>query len=230
MDFVSLALYSEGSTDDRFLPLIIVRTAQRILKQYQKHNLQILPVKPIYARKQRDRSRSLLEAARIASEHQILIAHSDSDARGLDQTRQQLFLPGSELVQQQQHGVCKCLVPLIPIQAVESWMLADYRLLLEEIGTRKKAGDLHIPEKAHLVETIARLKERLEEAIRLAFKDQPNRLRRMSTREIRLSLYEPMGRNIDLDRLELLDGYQAFKQELIMAFSLLDILSQVFER
>ena len=95
---------------------------------------------------------------------------------------------------------------------------------LEEIGTNKRAIDLNIPEKARLVETIAKPKERLEEAIRLAFKNQPNRLLRMSAREIRVSLYEPMGQNVDLDRLDLLSGYQFFKRELVSAFKKLNII------
>jgi hypothetical protein len=228
MDFLSLALYSEGSTDDRFLSLVIERTARLILQVYQQNNWQILPVKPIERPKQGSRPERILKAACIASEYQALIIHSDEDGNGLAATHKHRFQPGYDLVQHevtlQRGSVCERLIPLFPIQEVEAWMLADYELLLEEIGTKKRAEDLNIPKKARLAESIAHPKERLKEAIKLAFKDHPSRLRRTSVEEIKGSLYEPMGRNVSLDRLEQLDGYKYFKAELIDAFKAMSII------
>lgn len=68
-------------------------------------------------------------------------------------------------------------------------MLADHELLLEEIGTRMRPDELNIPTKANLVETIAKPKQRLRQAVQLAYVN-----RRKRQRDIDIDfLYEPMG-------------------------------------
>jgi hypothetical protein len=219
MDFVSLALYGEGSTDGRFLSSVIEKTAQRLLQDnHRSDDLQIvLEVKELEEKKEQ-RELRMLEAARLSVENHILIVHADADKRGFEKTLQELFQPGYDLIQREQGELCRCLIPVIPVRMIEAWILADYELLLKKIGTKKKAEDLHIPKQVRGIEEIADPKQRLKDAIRLALADRPRRKQESEFKERMKSLYEAIGKSINLERLDQLQAYQAFKKDLSEAF------------
>src|SRR5205085_9734766 len=127
-------------------------------------------------RKKRQREAILLAAKKAVGYH-ILIVHADADHPKADKARLERFEPGYKLVQQTNEDVCKDLLPIIPVQAIEAWMLADYELLLAEIGTRMSMYDLGIPEKASQVEAISNPKQRLKEVVRKAYASRSKRQR-----------------------------------------------------
>jgi hypothetical protein len=207
---LELALYAEGSTDQLFLPPVIVRTAQYILAQRTQQEVIIEPIEAIEVHKRNlGRNECIVKAAQKAMRYQALIVHSDADELSAENALRYRIQPGFELVKQQEQ-VCKNLLPIIPIQAIEAWMLADPELLRKEIGTHLSNRDLRIPERAIQVESIAKPKERLQEIIQRAYAEHTRRRRRVDLSRF----YEPLGISISLERLRLVPSYKQFVTDL----------------
>lgn len=121
-----LALYAEGPSDNRFLPPIIQGTAQDITAQHGPIDVLDLT---IISKKQGTREECILRAAREACGCHALIVHSDADDGTPDRAYEERILPGFNLVSQSIEKVCKDLIPIIPVQMIEAWMLADHNAL-----------------------------------------------------------------------------------------------------
>lgn len=80
-------------------------------------------------------------------------------------------------------------------------------------------NELGIPERAKHVEAIAKPKRRLDAA--LAIVNQPLRPRQ---RIELISLYEPLGKKIRLDRLRQLSSYNQFVQDLTATLKKLTLI------
>lgn len=219
MSILSLALYCEGTTDNRFLPSVIIRTSRRILDKHQRNNIRVLPIQLIQVKKKK-RPESILQAAREATGYHALIVHADADHPNADRARCQRFEPGYKLVKQTGENVCKDLLPIIPVQAIEAWMLADYELLLAEIGTKMKVDELGIPTKAGQVESISKPKRRLEDTVRKAYASRSKRQRKADID----FLYEPMGEKIRLERLKEVSSYLQFVDDLTATLRTLNLI------
>jgi hypothetical protein len=207
---LALALYGEGNTDDRFLTLIIQRTSRKILAEYRKSNVNVAPVEPIKLfEKTSTREENILQAARQAFRYQALIVHSDADNPSFNKALKERILPGFHLVQRSTEAVCEQLLPIIPVQAIEAWMLADIEVLCAEIRTDLSARELGIPEKAKQVELVSKPKLRLNEAVSKVNKQ----LRPHQRIDVNL-LYEPLGSKLRLGRLSQLSAYQQFVNDL----------------
>jgi hypothetical protein len=205
-----LALYGEGNTDDRFLTLIIQRTSRKILAEYRNSNINVAPVEPIKLfEKKLTRKENTLQAARQAFRYQALIVHSDADSPSNHKALKERILPGFHLVQQSKEAICEKLLPIIPVQAIEAWMLADYEVLCAELRTDLNVRELGIPERAKQVESISNPKLRLNEAI-----SKVNKQLRPHQKIDVDSLYEPLGSKIRLERLSQLSAYQQFVNDL----------------
>ncbi len=220
---LALALYGEGSTDDRFLTLIIQRTSRKILAERRKSNVSVASVEPIKLfEKKPTREENILQAAIQAFRYQALIVHSDADNPLYEDAMKYRILPGFDLVKQSKGSVCGQLLPIIPIQAVEAWMLADFETLRAELRTDLKANEPGIPDKTRQIEKISKPKLRLYDAIAIVNKQlRPNQRIDVS------SLYEPLGRKIRLERLQPLTAYQRFESDLTKAFSALNLISEI---
>jgi Domain of unknown function (DUF4276) len=218
-----LALYGEGNTDDRFLTLIIQRTSRKILAEYRKSNVSVAPVEPIKLfEKKLTREENILQAAKQASRYQALIVHSDADYSSCKKALKERILPGIHLVQQSTEAVCEKLLPIIPVRAIEAWMLADYEIFCEEVRTPLGARELGIPEKAKQVESISKPKLRLNEAV-----SKVNlQLRPRQRIDVNL-LYEPLGNKIRLERLNQLSAYQQFVNDLTETLINLNLIPRV---
>src|SRR5438105_11064431 len=100
MSTLSLALYNEGSTDNRFLPPVIENTARRILDQHHQDNTGVSGVRLIEVKNKKKRATAILQAAYEASGYHALIVHTDADHPKADKARYERFEPGLQLVQQ----------------------------------------------------------------------------------------------------------------------------------
>ncbi|HLX41179.1 MAG TPA: hypothetical protein VKR42_11650 [Ktedonobacteraceae bacterium] len=218
---LALALYAEGTTDDVFLPLIIQRTSRMILAQYGQNRVQVVQVEPIKLHERPSaREQCILQATQQATGYRALIVHSDADHPKAENALKHRILPGFHLVQQCTTPICKYLLPIIPIQAIESWMLADFEMLRAEIRTDRSGTELNIPEKAKHVEAISKPKKRLDAA--LASVNQTLRPRQ----RIELNaLYEPLGKKIRLEQLEQLTSYTRFVHDLTTVLQQLNFIS-----
>ena len=222
MKALALALYAEGSTDRYFLPSIIRRTSRLILDRHGQSRLEVRPVDLIEINKVGiSQNECILQAAQKAIENHMLIVHCDADHPTPEKALKERFLPGYELVQQAQEQICKSLVPIIPIQATEAWMLAaDHDLLRREIGTNKSARDLGLVSRARQVESDPDPKQTLKEIIRKANEERSRRRREV---DLRL-LYAPLGREISLERLGNVPSYKQFMKDLTETLKILNLI------
>lgn len=216
------ALYAEGSTDQRFLPLIIQRTAVQILSQRGHTIVDVLEPMPVEPAKKDDRAQSILAVARQVHGYHLLFVHADADASSTTPALRQRIEPGVALIQAaQQRGetVCTDLVPIVPVQMTEAWMLVDRDALLSVIGTPPEHHNLDIPFRPQHVEQIADPKQQLARIFAEALASRTRRVRR---RHKIAELYEPLGRTVDLTVLAQTPSYQQFVAALTQALILLN--------
>jgi hypothetical protein len=175
MKMLLLALYAEGSTDARFLPPIIRRTAEKIIAQHGQGFADVS--EPMIVPKQQDRRREdgILSAAYHVYGYHVLIVHSDADDRTPDRALSERIQPGFKLVSRTNGEVCKHLIPVIPVQMIEAWMLADHNALRTIIETDMSPKNLGLPSKPAEVERDANPKRTLNEVIQRAISDRPHR-------------------------------------------------------
>ncbi len=213
MSALVMALYAEGRTDERFLPIIAQRTAVRLLSEFSQRSVDVLEPIILDAQPKSARSENILLVARQARGYHLLFVHADADDPSPTRAMQERIAPGFQAVQDALNlgeSVCGHLIPVVPVQMTEAWMLADGDALREIIGATHSAQELNIPARSRLVEAIADPKERLRQV--LAASDA-GRTRRRRQRLV-ASLYEPLARRIDLDRLALAPSFAQFMEDL----------------
>ncbi|HLG64891.1 MAG TPA: DUF4276 family protein [Ktedonosporobacter sp.] len=215
-----LALYAEGPSDNRFLPPIIQRTAERLIAQYGQRTVDVLEPMIVPRQKGLSCDIGILNAARHACGYHALVVHADADDETPYSAKTHRIHPGFKLVLDSNEQVCKDLVPIIPVQTVEAWMLADYQALRETIGTDMSSQNLGLPARPALVEAVANPKRTLEEVISRAFANHPQRRRRpdFSTRQ------EALARRINLDTLASVPSYMEFVNELRNILTVLNFI------
>jgi hypothetical protein len=216
MTALVLALYAEGHADEGFLPVIIQRTAEQVLARRGRTVVDVL--EPISLNHTIDRQfptrvERMLEAARRASGYHALIVHADADYPTPDRALLERFSPGQTKVRQArqvQESVCEHLVPIIPVQMTEAWMLADPDALREVIGVNLTTDAIGAPMHPHQVESDPDPKQTLNAVIEKALTQRARRRRRIALR----SIYEPLARQISLARLIGVPAYQQFVADL----------------
>jgi fructose/tagatose bisphosphate aldolase len=206
-----IAFYAEGTTDIRFLSKIILRTTEEIILNRSQSIISVLEPFPIEVKKTGDRIQEIRQAAAKAYGYNILIIHADADYEIDEKAFKERINPGFESVKlDQTEEFCKDLVAIVPVQMTEAWMLADKETLKEELGTQKNNRELGLNFPLKQLEKIADPKSKIQEIMRIAFKDLPTRKRRMQIS----SLYSPLGQQVRLDILEQLPSYLKFKADL----------------
>lgn len=214
MTTLALALYAEGRTDERFLPIIIQRTAERVL--YQRGRTPVDVFGPVVlnhdiTRTFKGRAECILEAARRSAGYHALIVHADADHPSPDRAAAERIQPGFDLIRRAKESVCHQLLPIIPVQTIEAWMLADPEALQQVIGTNLDAQALGLPAQAHQVESDTSPKQTLHRTLQRALAHRPRRRRRIDPGTV----YEPLARRIDLERLGAVAAYQQFVHDMI---------------
>lgn len=218
------ALYAEGTTDHRFLPLIIQRTAVQILSQRGRTIVDVLEPMLVEPEEQRSHAQNILAVAQRVYGYHLLFVHADADANTSAAALQHRIRPGVALVQgAQQRGerVCAELVPIVPVQMTEAWMLVDTEALLDIIGTPTTEHRLRIPAKAQQIELIADPKQQLTQIFAEVLASRTRRVRRRHTIA---ELYEPLARTINLAALSQLPSYQRFVTDLTQALIVLNFV------
>lgn len=221
MSVLVVALYAEGSTDNRFLSPIIQRTAERIIAQDGQGFVDVS--EPMIVPKQQGRRREecILSAACYAHGYHALIVHSDADDRTPDRALLERVQPGFDLVSRTDKEACKHLIPVIPVQMIEAWMLADHSALRQVIGTDLSPKNLGLPSRPTEVERDANPKRTLDEVIQRAISTRPHRRRQLdfSTRQ------ESLARTINLDTLHSVPSYRDFILKFRKTLSELNFIS-----
>lgn len=217
-----IGLFTEGSTDVRFLESIVKRTFTEIA--FDCRGDVDIEVSVVEIEKQTlGFTEQLLAAARKGGEElgiMVLCVHLDADDANDRAVFTYKINPAkAELEKLEEEHYCKQILPIVPVYMTEAWMLADPELLKDQIGTTKTNQELNLhraPE--HIVDPKATIKE----AIRIARQEIVKRRRRdLSIGE----LYQPIGQEISLDRLMTLSSYVKFRDEVINTFRALHFMS-----
>lgn len=98
-------------------------------------------------------------------------------------------------------------------------MLADPEALRVVIGTDVKAQDLGLPIRPHQAESDPHPKQTLQQAVHNALAGRSHR-RRMDLRTI----YEPLARQPNLERLSVVPAYQQFVNDMVQTLVALHLV------
>ncbi len=217
-NILQIGYTAEGSTDERFLGNIIRKTFEAIASDCKSP---IEVYQPEFLKKEEhsfvDQIVSL--AKKYAYFHVICI-HCDADAPTLENGMRNKFNPMFDAVRKADEGICKNLVPVIPVQMTEAWMLADTELLKNKIGTQKSENELGLPMKANLIENINDPKATIVNALKIAYADQPKRRRKRDIAD----LYTPISQELSLEKLRFLASFNAFELKAREALQILNYL------
>lgn len=207
----------EGSTDTRFLTQVIQNVFEDIAFECRT-DVVIEDVRHVHVHKT-EFTETMLNASKQAAECGItvLCIHADSDARDIENVMEFKFVPFVEALNPlSADDYCKAIVPVIPIQMTEAWMMADKELLKTKIAAQgKRDTDLGL-ERAP--EAYADPKQAIIDAIRVAQAGKTKRRRNELTIN---DLYDEMGQSIPLQRLRELSSFQHFEENVRSAFRLL---------
>lgn len=218
MNVLSVGYTTEGSTDERFFRDVIRRTFVDVAIDCES-DISIDIIQHIPTGKEN----FVVEVLNSAREAQmrgvmVLCVHADADESTDATVRITKIAPAFEAVSLRGERLCKNLIPIIPVQMTEAWMLADKELLKQVIRTTKSDQELGL---ARRPETIADPKAAIKNALRLAQEDAPRRRRNRITIS---DLYQPIGQQLSLEKLALLPSYLKFRDAVREAFVKLNYL------
>lgn len=210
-----IGLLAEGTTDVRFLKSVIFKSIQELSWQCD-NQVEIFDIREIPAGGDSFVEKMLDASKRACQDYGIsaLCIHADSDARSLDAVMQNKFEPFfSALEDMPEEDYCKHIIPTIPIQMIESWMLADKGLLKHLINAKDVSdADLGIEKSP---ESYADPKNVIENAIRKSLSKQSKKKRN----QIGISdLYEILGNRLSLERLRTIPSFVQFENSVAKVF------------
>ena len=217
---IYIGLFTEGSTDIRFLEPIVEKSFLQIAELQSSVDIEITVQPIIINKKGKNFVEQVQEALTIGYDKygiSILCVQADADDKKLDATYKNKINKTLDLLTNSEIK-CKNIVALIPIQETEAWMLADKELLKIQIGTNKIDAELGIHREP---ENIANPKETIENAIRIARVGLTKKRRH----DLKIDeLYALMGQSIKLSKLDSLSSFQDFKNNIIATFKQMGIL------
>jgi len=125
-----------------------------------------------------------------AGDVNLLFIHEDADSRDPDEVRQRILERISAIEQ------CPPHVCVVPVQELESWLLADEAAIRAVVGSPRGTSSLDLPA-SRRIESTPRAKERLELALVKASGETGQRLQRLKARfpEMRAMLLQ----RLDID-------------------------------
>lgn len=209
-----VGLITEGTTDLRFLKNVIYKSIVELSWECNEQ-VEIFDIREIKANGDSFVNKMIDASKRAANDGiSMLCIHTDSDSRSINSVIQNKFEPLlAELQKISDNVCCKNIIPTIPIQMIESWMLANKELLKQLINATKLSDtDLGIDKKP---ETYSDPKSTIENAIRFAMAGQSKRRRN----DIRISdLYETLGNRLNLESLRTIPSFVTFELNVIKSF------------
>jgi hypothetical protein len=214
-----IGLYTEGPTDIRFLKNVVARTFEEISFECSSQ-IEISDIQTIEITKSSFVENVISASRRGVNDFGMIIlcVHADADDRSDENVYRNKMIPALSEIENAEDSICKIIVPVVPIQMTEAWMLADKALLKKEIGTNKADQDLGIYREP---EQYPDPKATIESAIRIAQQDRTRRHRR----DLTLSdLYLSIGQSISIDKLKQLPSYNKFQENIRSALRKLNYL------
>ncbi len=222
MHYLGLALYAEGSTDERFLGPLLLRLCADICNRASRHfveiNDEVLVLRHSSRMRDAPREDRIVDAAQQAlGAWSILFVHADADGDPV-RARQERAQPALDRLRAElaEHGQG---VAVIPIQETEAWALCDGDALRGTFGTTLDDRALGLPVNARAVERLADPKRCLDDAFAVAHAG----VRRRATRSVP-EVLGALGEQVALNRLRSLQAFDALEDELKRALVSLHVL------
>jgi hypothetical protein len=218
---IFIGLVAEGKTDLRFLHSIVQRTFNEIgFDCNGEVETVLIPI--IINQTGLDFCGKVMRASRLGFEQygiMILCVHSDADHPTDEVVMQSKITPTAlALKDSNDSQLCRIMVPIVPIQMIEAWMLADKTLLKKEVGTQLDDILLGInrePEQYSDPKTV------IKDAIRIA----RERLTKRRRHELTISdLYLPIGQKIVIEKLNNLASFNKFTESIRVAYRKLNLM------
>lgn len=212
-NFILAGLFTEGTTDNRFLLSVLERTLEDVAFDCTG-NIETRIEAISINKKDLSFSDQVLEVSKEGSRKfgiLILFVHTDADSSDDDLILKSKIIPAQNLLLKQDNDIyCVHMIPIVPIQMTESWMIADTDLLKSEIGIVRTDAELGINQNPENLNDPKRI---IENIIRLSREDETKRKRHKG---LQISdLYQIIGQKIELSKLEKLSSYVKFKDSLI---------------
>jgi hypothetical protein len=146
-NFILAGLFTEGTTDDRFLLSVLERTLEDVAFDCTgdiETRVEAISIN----KKDLSFNDQVLEASKEAFEKfgiLLLFVHTDADDVNDEVIFKSKILPAQKLLLEQDvDSYCIHMIPVVPVQMTESWMIADRNLLKSEIGIVKTDAELGI--------------------------------------------------------------------------------------
>ena len=217
---VFIGLYTEGPTDIRFLKSVVRKTFHAIA--FEAPGDFEFFIEPIHINKTGlNFNEQVLLASKTGFNNfgiSILCIHKDADDSDDNNVFQYSINPALQCLLASDEELCKTVVLVIPVQMIESWLLADKELFKNTLGSDKTDIELGINKNP---EAFSDPKQIIENAIRIARQNRPQRRRHdLSISEI----YMPLGDEIGIDKLSRLPSYVKFMKSVREAFISLNYL------
>lgn len=212
-----VAYCTEGKTDIQFLETVIERSLHYCLYKFGNIQAELIGLVPIsghgntFVEKHLDVCRKALENGA-----EILCIHTDADDTNDHSAFEHKINPLLADLGQTK-DCCQIVVPMIPVQEIEAWMMANKQLLKQQMGTTLSDHDLGLQNKP---ESYSNPKQAIENAVSEVRKTMSKRFRN----QISIGqLYEAVGRNIEMADLMQLASFRKFIENLHQALVQLHI-------
>lgn len=218
---IYIGLFCEGRTDARFFVNIIKRTFQEVGCRECHREIDIVDVQNIEIEKSTFEN-DVIAASRKGVEDfgmSVLCIHTDADAPTDADRFDNKVNPASAKIKMMSGEVCKIIVPVVPVQMTEAWMLADKDLLKSRIGATESNRELGFDKHP---EQIGDPKKVINDAIRTV---QQERSRRHRNNSDIYALYHQIGESVSLDSLRQLPSFRKFEENVRNAFRELKYLN-----
>ena len=210
MNKLYMAFCGEGTTDER----LFRNLTERIVQETLIENNRTTEIEWLHLRRPKGNSEeALLQAASEARAQHVLIFHRDADCSSRDECLQSHFNSGLQEIQKvDASNRIKHIIPAIPIQESEAWMLCDKELLKDLLETNLSYQELELTYQIKRIETIGDPKAVIQRAIN-------NHRERLSPRKRKRAvklpdLYERFGTEVRIEKLMQIPSFETYERDL----------------
>lgn len=195
----------EGITDKKFFNSVIERSITDILFQYSTKDVEIVLI-PFETLGNSFVKQSLhaIETGRKENSIDIFFIHSDADDVTNETVMKYKFQPLLKAIADDNNIVECSIIPIIPVQMTETWLLADFELFANEVSTVKTKSQLNLSGNP---EEFTNPKLKIIESLRIINNERPKKRRK----DLVISeLYQILGQKLEINNLKKLKSFQDF--------------------
>lgn len=204
-----LAFSGEGTTDHRFIPIII----ERIIKDYFLNHNVTAEFSWINLSKKGTSHDNIINNCIEAIDYHLVFFHRDSGNLDWNQAYENHFFTAEKVIAEDNlNKYNKNLIPVIPVTETEAWMLPNKQVLKNHIETTLSDNNLNLVYRTNRIELIKDPKSVIEKAIEIHNKTLTSKQRRYAVKIG--DLYDSLSSDIPMQDLDNLDSFIRLKNNL----------------